>query len=264
MTRADSLAIAAALREELARLDPEAARKAPVTAPTAPTAPGASVDQDVAVVSLDRQLMLVDSMVRIRLAQITSRDGAAAALAEAERAAARVGVTTRPGSTERKSVLVVSQGVRGNDSALAQLGSEVAREISSRLGRSPQWSVVPPETVERGDRELPAEVLVTVGASRVPGDSAMLRIAVRNLTPGSTFGFNVVTSKHVAIADGARGARTTIGQAMEVLGDLRRLDRGEVWTFDMGRGTRGPTMDQLRTLDSMRRNVPRPPEPDEE
>lgn len=258
MTRADSLAIAAALRDELARLDPEAERTAPVSVP----ATTGRTDQ-APVVSLQQQLTLVDSMVRIRLGELTSRDAAIAA-AEARQTAGRVAPPPTSPRPERRSVLVVSQRSRGNDSsndsAMVRLGREVAAELSSRLTRSADWTVVSPEEVERGDRELPAEVLVTVGASRTAGDSAMLRIGVRNLSPGSNFGYNVITSRNFALADGGRGYRQTVNQALEVLSDLRRVDRGDVWMIDMGRGpTRGPSVEQMRVFDSMRRNTPRPP-----
>jgi hypothetical protein len=256
MTRADSLAIAAALRDELARLDPEAERKVPVSTPQ--PAPTTARSDEVQVVSLSQQLTLVDSMVRIKLAELTSRDAAAAqAMIEMQQAPVRVGTPSAPPRPERRRVMVVSQGSRGGDSSTARLGREVAAELSERLAGSPLWAVVPPEEAGRGDREIPAEVLVTVGASRAPGDSAMLRIGVRNLAPGSTFGYNVITSKHFALGDGPRGYRQTMNQALEVLGDLRRVDRGQVWTIDMGRGpSRGLSPELMRQMDSMRKGRP--------
>jgi hypothetical protein len=255
MTRADSLAIAAALREDLERIDPAAARSAPVASATTPAQGGG-----VTVVSLDRQLMLADSLVRVKLAEITTRSNEAAIMAE--RSLSRGGATVGPApGTARKSVMVVPAG-RDRDPAMQQLTQEIVRDLNGRLARTEQWIVVAPESVaESGDEDaLPAEVLVTVSANRTGPDSAAVRIGVRNLTPGSQFGYNVLSSKSFAIADGARGYRTTVGQAYEVLSDLRRLDRGQEWNFDMGRNAaRVFTPEQIRTMDSMRRNVPRPP-----
>src|SRR5690606_23342947 len=63
LTRADSLAIAAALRDELERIDPqEVSRRS-------------EIGSTGVEVSLDRQLALADSLVRARLAEISARTG---------------------------------------------------------------------------------------------------------------------------------------------------------------------------------------------
>jgi hypothetical protein len=261
MTRADSLAIAAALREDLERIDPEAARSAPV-ASTTPATPGSGsgVGTGVTVVSLDRQLTIADSLVRVKLAEMTNRSAEALIMAERSIARGAASVGPAPG-TARKKVMVVPGGGRDRDPALQQLSMEIVRDLNTRLARGDQWEVVAPESVrEGGEDELPAEVLVTVSANRAGTDSATVRIGVRNLTPGSQFGYNVLTSNTFALADGSRGYRMTVGQAYEVLSDLRRLDRGQQWNFDMGRtGTRVFTPEQIRAMDSLRRVGARPP-----
>lgn len=253
MTRADSLAIAAALRDDLERIDPEAARTAPVASSATPT-PGSGVS----IVTLDRQLMIADSLVRVKLAEITNRSAEAAIMAERSMARGAASIGPAPG-TARKSVMVVPAS---RDASMQQLTQEIVRDLTGRLARSDQWEVVAPESVRESDDEdaLPAEVLVTISAMRVGADSAAVRIGVRNLTPGSQFGYNVVSGRTFAVADGARGFRPTVSQAHEVLTDLRRLDRGQSWNFDMGRsGVRVFTPEQIRGLDSLRRNAPRPP-----
>jgi hypothetical protein len=252
MTRADSLAIAAALHDELARIDPEAARAAPVAGSPEP-------GSGTIVVSLDRQLALADSLVRVRLTELTSRSAEVQAMAERSVARGTSSIGPVPG-TARKTVMVVATGSRDRSADLQQLSQAIVAEITARLARGGQWEVVAPERVTGDEEALPAEVLVTVSASRAGQDSATARIGVRNLTPGSQFGYNVVSSKAFALADGARGYRATVGQAYEVLSDLRRLDRGQSWNFDMGRtGVRVFTPEQQRRLDSLRGSVPRPP-----
>jgi hypothetical protein len=254
MTRADSLAIAAALRDELERIDPDAARSAPVA--SAPTSTRAGTG--VTMISLDRQLTIADSLVRVKLAEITARSTEAAFMAEQSIGRGAASIRSMPG-TARKSVMVVASG-RNSDPTMMQLSQEIARELTARLARGDQWEVIAPERVDENDETLPAEVLVAVSSNRSGPDSAAVRISVRNLTPGSQFGYNVVSSKNFALAEGSRGYRTTVGQAFEVLSDLRRLDRGQEWNFDMGRsGVRVFTPDQLRALDSARRNMSRPP-----
>jgi hypothetical protein len=225
----------------------------------AAAAPNAASGTSVAVVSLDRQLAVADSLVRVKLAELTSR-GAEAAIT-AERSIGRSGGMTIgpvPG-TARKTVMVVAAN-RDRDPAMQQLSQEIVRELTGRLTRTDHWEVVAPERVNEDAEDLPAEVLVTVSANRTAPDSAAVRFGVRNLTPGSQFGYNVLSTRSFATADASRGYRTTLGQVYEVLSDLRRLDRGQVWNFDMGRtGMRVFTPEEIRGLDSLRRNIPRPP-----
>jgi hypothetical protein len=211
------------------------------------------------VVSLDRQLAFADSLVRVKLAELTSRTADAQALAERSIARGTSAIGPAPG-TARKTVMVVPAGSRDRSAEMQQLSLAIVAELTARLARGDQWEIVAPERVTGDAETLPAEVLVTVSTNRTGADSATARIGVRNLTPGSQFGYNVLSSKAFALADGPRGYRSTVGQAYEVLSDLRRLDRGQSWNFDMGRtGVRVFTPEQQRTMDSLRRNVPRPP-----
>ncbi len=229
LTRADSLAIAAALRDELERIDPVAAERVPRAAPLAEPATGGSV-----TVTLEQQLSMADSLVRSRLAELTSAATAARAMAGRPTPPGVPSIGPTPG-TERKSVMVVAASEDGDDPRMQQLAEQIAAELKGRLERGEQWEVVPPTlgaSVRGG--HLPAEVLVVIGVSQEGDDSASARLVVRNLTPGSEFGFNAVTSRSFALADGARGYRGTLAQAYDVLSNLRRLDRGQRWKIDMG------------------------------
>ncbi|MDX2208060.1 MAG: serine/threonine-protein kinase [Gemmatimonadales bacterium] len=233
MTRADSLAIAQALRDELDRLDPEG-----VTAPARP-ADVASIEATLA-----RELARTDSIVRLRLIELTARrpDRSRPGLpSSAEgfssldqpRGDRSISVMRATPSAVRR-VMVVAPPSRWRDSAARVASDTIVAELSRWLGRSEGWQVVPAAPRVEGE-ESPADVLVTVGFTPVATDSAVLRILVRNMSAGSSFGYRSVASTPHPLPVEPRAFRGTVREALSVLEQLRRTPSGEPWTLDMGR-----------------------------
>ncbi len=233
MTRADSLAIAQALRDELDRLDPEG-----VTAPARPA--------DVARIeaTLARELARTDSIVRLRLSELTARrpdrsrpglPSSAEGLASLDqpRGDRSISVMRATPSAVRR-VMVIAPPSRWRDSAARVASDTIVAELSRWLGRSEGWQVVPAAPRVEGE-ETPADVLVTVGFTPVATDSAVLRILVRNMSAGSSFGYRTVASTPHPLPVEPRAFRGTVREALSVLEQLRRTPSGEAWTLDMGR-----------------------------
>jgi len=228
LTRADSLAIAAALRDELERIDPqEVSRRS-------------EIGSTGVEVSLDRQLALADSLVRARLAEISARTGGLSDRARIEggRIPPGVIITATPGSQTTRRVMIVGVPSRDGNAALAAQGDSLAELLRDRVGRSDAWELVPMgEGLDRlGEGDAPpAEVLMTVGVSAAGKDSIRLRVGIRNLEPGSSFGYRVISSNPVPVADAGEAFRSTLREAMGTLESVRRVGRGDAWQFDMGR-----------------------------
>jgi hypothetical protein len=253
LTREDSLAIAAALRDELEQIDPAAARRAPTPAAT---------DEATFELNLERQLSMADSLVRVRLAEVTASAVAAEALAERARGMGGAVIRAPSGPTERRSVMVIAAGSRDRDAMLPELSEAVASEVRNWLARSNGWRLVPADPGMLSERgAMPAEVLVTVAATPAGSDSASLRITVRNATPGSSFGFQVISSRPFALSAGPAGYAGTLGETIAILQNLRRVERGESWGLDLGRN-RVVSPVELQRLDSLRRSRGGPPRPE--
>jgi eukaryotic-like serine/threonine-protein kinase len=241
LTRADSLAIASALRDELERLDPQAAARVPrpSATPAAPTAPG----EAQAMLSLERQLATTDSIVRARLAEIARRGAlpmppdSMARLAEGARAAAGAAVTvTRvPIPSGPRRVIVLAGTGRTRDPALESMSQAIAAELKGRLARNVGWTFVTPEREPRPGEPLQADVLVSMALVQATPDSVQLRVGVRNLEPGSSFGFRVLSSDRLPLPVSPESFRETMREVYQALEALRRTPRGEVWQMDMGR-----------------------------
>jgi tRNA A-37 threonylcarbamoyl transferase component Bud32 len=228
MTRADSLAIAQALRDELERLDPQA-----VTAPTRSAAPtAADVDE-----SLERVVARTDSIVRARLGELAAaRRSEVTALtppAPGSRSGSEV-IIMRAGPNAARRVVVLSPPSRWRDSTAAAVADTIADELAARLRRSEGWEVVAADGGTPGS-PTPADVMVSVGFTPVAGDSAVMRIQIRNITDGSSFGFHSVNSEPNALPLTAQALRGTVREALYVLERLRRTPSNEAWSLDMGR-----------------------------
>jgi serine/threonine-protein kinase len=237
MTRADSLAIAAALRDELEQLDP----------------PGGEVRTEVAIfdrrvagsLSLERELSLVDSLVRSRLAENSIRVEGLRDAARRLEATASTGEASTAASEARRKVMVVSATGRRANEAHKAMAEAVVSELNARLTRTRNWELVErPAEWPTGARDLPADVLVTVGVVSAPSDGGetdaatdpvVVRISVRNAAPGSAFGYYVMSSDPFPFADGQPAYRGTVRDAVAMLENLRRVESGGDWRFDMGR-----------------------------
>jgi serine/threonine-protein kinase len=229
MTRADSLAIAAALRDELERIDPQEVSRRAGTSTTG------------VEVSLDRQLAIADSLVRAKLSEISVRS---AALGTRDRSGepgrfAGTVITAAPGSEVARRVMILSTPPRDSDAALTARGDSLAQMLRDRVGRSDAWELVAAPTggrlVTPEGAPPDADILMTVGVSPAGTDSVRLRVGIRNLEPGSSFGYRVIASNPVAIGDAGEAFRSTLRDAMGTLESLRRVSRGETWQLDMGR-----------------------------
>jgi hypothetical protein len=231
MTRADSLAIAQALRDELERLDPQAV-VAPAPSATANAAP-AALDVDE---SLERILARTDSIVRARLGELATARRSVATPTPPTLGSRPGGEVTvmRAAPPAVRRVVVLSPPSRWRDSAAATVADQIEEELASRLRRSEGWEVVAINGGTPGT-PIPADVMVSVGFTPVAGDSAVLRIQIRNITEGSSFGFYSVNSEPSAQPLSAQAFRGTVRDAFFVLERLRRTPSTETWSLDMGR-----------------------------
>lgn len=217
LTHADSLAIAAALRDELERIDPEQAARR--------TVPSES--------TLSRQVSFADSLVRARLAMIIGSGDRGTSL---NRSTSN-GIGATPGSQTVRRIMIVATPPRGGDQGLIARGDSLAASLRARLGDSDGWNVVlaPPGGFSESGGTPPADVLMTVGMARVDGDSIMLRVGIRNLEPGSDFGYRVIASGPVPDAGSDDAFRSTLRDVFGTLNSIERMGRGSRWQFDMGR-----------------------------
>jgi serine/threonine-protein kinase len=255
LTHADSLRIAQALRDELDRMDPTYATKRATTAAV------------TAEISLERQLATTDSLVRVRIAEFsTSQQGrrggqppqsgpAPAAATSGTAPSSRIILMSPSGSASMtavggpRRVMIVTSPQRGTtDSAIILLSQAATREFARRLGAIGGWDVIVPEQMQRlRENDLGGiEALVTVGLShpQSSSDSFYLRIGVRNTTPGSSFGYRVVTSPAVLKPTTIDPFFPVMGEALLLMRDLRNLPSGSSWQLDMGRP--GGEMDPRR------------------
>jgi serine/threonine-protein kinase len=231
MTRADSLAIAQALRDELERLDPQAVTASARPAPTAAAPTAIDVDE-----SLERILARTDSIVRARLGELASARRSVAmptppSLATGTGSQVTV-MRAAPGAARR--VVVISPPMRWRDSSAAAVADDIEQELASRLRRAEGWEVIPQNGGTPGS-PIPADVMVSIGFTPVAGDSAVLRIQIRNITEGSSFGFYSVNSEPEVLPLTADAFRATVRNAFFVLERLRRTPSTEAWSLDMGR-----------------------------
>lgn len=237
MTRADSLAIAQALRDELERLDPEAVTApAPARAAQTPTLPNSDE-------SLERILARTDSIVRARLGELATARRSVTTLtppAPGSRPGSEVTVMRAAPSASRR-VVVLSPPSRWRDSTAAAVADTIEQELAARLRRAEGWEIVAINGGTPGS-PIPADVMVSVGFTPVAGDSAVLRIQIRNITEGSSFGFYSVNSEPQGLPVTADAFRGTVREAFFVLERLRRTPSTETWSLDMGRpeGPRRP------------------------
>lgn len=230
MTRADSLAIAAALRDELQQIDPGAAQRTPRPAP------------GVQVVDLEATLARTDSLIRVRLAEITRElpEAAPSATARGTAVGASRGVSgavvmsTAPGP---RRVMVIGTAGRDATPQMTELASAAARDVAHRL-RSSGWEVTSMEGIARRDAQdaatRGAEAIITVALAQTTPDSAMLRIQVRNTTPGSAFNFRSISSGNVAKPSSLEPFVKTLDDATAVMADLQKTPRGQVWVQGIG------------------------------
>ncbi|HET9066965.1 MAG TPA: serine/threonine-protein kinase [Gemmatimonadales bacterium] len=231
LTRADSLAIASALRDELARIDPEPT--------TAQATEARRVDSGL---SLDRQVAIADSLVRAKLHEINAQTSSTIRREFDRTRFPSSGIGPTPGSESVRRVMIVSAPTRNPDVGISTYADSLTHLLTERLGESSSWDLVPSPTgrftITEGEAP-PADILVTVGASPASQDSIVLHVGIRNLEPGSSFGYRVIASPPTARSEASAAYRNIVRDALGTLESARRTSRGSAWQFDQGR--RPPT-----------------------
>ena len=139
------------------------------------------------------------------------------------------------GTAEERRVMLAGTG-RERTPALEAMSQAIADELKGRLSRNVGWSIVTPEREPRPGEPLPADVLISMALVQVTPDTVQLRVGLRNLEPGSSFGFRVLSSDRMALPVSPESFRGTMREVYQLLEAIRRTPRGEVWSMDMGRG----------------------------
>ncbi len=229
LTRADSLAIAQALRNELQHLDPVAAQRTAQVEPT-PSSPAASDN-------LELILARTDSLVRVRLAEVSRFAPSVGGPPNPPAMGGVASSTPAVQATGPRRVVVFGNAGRGADSALDALSNQLAREFGRRLRRSGSWEVIVMEEGTRQPGGPPpqlegAEALVNLTLVPSAGDSASLRVQVRDITAGSAFGYRVVSGDKIGSPRAVEPFMGTMNAALGMMGDLQRSPRGQAWTID--------------------------------
>lgn len=245
LTHADSLRIAQALRAELEQVDPKYKAK---------RAEGGTVSTEE---SLERQLATTDSLVRLRLAEYSRRgissgngrgDVALAPMYGSSMTGTAPNARSTPGggstivtgpSIPHRVVVLNSPPRNVTDPNILALGAAATKDLVKRLSGT-GWQVITvegPDAGARGAELSTAEALVTVSVAQTTAssDSFYLRIGVRNTTPGSAFGYRVVTSDAVLHPSSIAPFMRTVGEAMGLMRSLQELSPGQNWQLDMGR-----------------------------
>lgn len=234
LTRADSLAIAAALRDELARIDPEPADAHPNEA--------RRIDSGL---SLDRQVAIADSLVRAKLQEISAQTSGAARREFDRTRFPTNGIGPTPGAEIVRRIMVVSAPSRNREGNTSTYSDSLTHMLTERLGESSGWELIPAPArwvTPKDGEPAPADILMTVGASSESTDSIVLHVGIRNLEPGSSFGYRVIASPPAAKSDLQATYLNIVRDAFGTLESARRASRGAVWQFDQG--SRPPTPDR--------------------
>ena len=207
LTHADSLAIARAFQKELQ----------PKNSATKP-APGAA----------EVRQQLIDSLVRVSMAEWTTAESQ---LRQARRnlelrgdSSGRVRVYTSADAHPRVLVLGPSASQRREmDPALVQLSDRMAAELRSRLGRDGGYVLVRPDSTQMGavgpaesgrvPIDLRAEVVASVSLIRVPGDSVVGLIRLRDLAAAPEYSYRVASTPPVPMTRAADVAHDAVRSA---------------------------------------------------
>lgn len=227
LTRADSLAIAAALRDELAKISPQ-----PVASEN-----GERRHADTSL-SLDRQVFLADSLVRAKLRELNASSSPPPAPASPpgfdRQRFPGTWMGPTPGSIPTKRILIFAVPSRSGGQELMARSDSIASLIRERLAGDDHWNVVPvPKSgfmTEPGNWPQ-ADFLLTVGISKLDGDSLVLRVGIRNTEQGSEFGFRVLASTPALPPNTDEAFRTTLREVMGVLSGIERSQRSMRWQF---------------------------------
>ena len=235
MTHQDSLRIAEAFRSELAQLD---AKAKPNTKSQQP----AGID----TVALARQIAAFDSVIKVRYGEMRrpAPDGPRGVpppvAAPGTPAATATTVAPAMPSNAPKRIVLSSFPMRGFDTAVHILESQITGDLQERLSGMQGYQVAPIDTSSpqhgrtnsaRSSVYDGADVVVSVWMQPVAKDSSILRITLRNAAAG-TFEAQSITSKPTYKPTSIDQFRGTINDALRQLNYLRRLPPGTPWPKD--------------------------------
>ena len=268
MTHQDSLQLLAALQTQLNQVDPRYQRK---------PAPKPAVSESLALEARTRE---IDSLIRAHFREfamertVTTPGAAQSSPPTAPRAPAMT--IAPPGAVVPPAVngtavagprrlLILLPRERAADSSLQLLQRAAALQLAAWSNRFSQWASVTIDSTGRTNlREVitsgNADILAYVSIHREPTDSVRLQVSVRNAVPGTSFGYHVLTSDPAYRPTDITPFTSTLRDASRLLGQLRQLSPGQVWSQDMGRFTGGPSdpgamyrIINPKQLDSMRK-----------
>ncbi|MGH7593589.1 MAG: serine/threonine-protein kinase [Gemmatimonadales bacterium] len=254
MTHQDSLQLLAALQSQLKQVDPRY-QKSVVARP--------AVSESLALEVKTRE---IDSLIRDQFREFTMQRsmGALGGVPTNSGVPGAPGSRTLPpiagtSSIGPRRLLILLPPERGADSAMQALQHMAAAELSALSDRFGQWTSVQIDSGGRTNlRDLitsgGADVLAYVSLRHESGDSVRLQVSIRNATPGTSFGYRVLTSDPAYHPTDLGPLRGTLRDASRLLSQLRQLPPGQPWPQDMGRPTAGPN-DPGPTLRSF---APRP------
>jgi len=219
LTRADSMAIAAAVRREMAR---ESAAAMRAERPRATTR-----DADSLSHALER--IMIDSLVRLntlgldeRLARIPGFEG-------------RVFTGVSPDLAGRAAAggpRLVRVTVTRATGPLAESESVLVDSIRRRLSRSPGFALVE-DGADQGDPARSAEMVVTARITHIGRDSVQARIDLIDPLAAPSFLHRVVRGPVTGAGEPLRDLSEVVGAAATTLTQMSNAPRGTatVWRF---------------------------------
>ena len=229
LTRADSLKIMQQMMQEL-----EGTRSNNATARRT------VVETTLVALPLEVQIATADSIIRARIGEFTRSRMPQPPVAPGATAVVPIPgtPTTVTASSPRRLVLVTAPRAPVTPELVA-LNLAATKELARRVSGGKGWQIVVPEqSTDRGMRDAAlegADGLVIVSMVPGQGDSVDLRISVRNLTPGSSFGYNMTSSAMVFKPTSLDPFQDAIGRAVRVVESFKRVPSGSAWQLDINR-----------------------------
>jgi serine/threonine-protein kinase len=253
LTRADSIAIAEAVRAELAR----AGRPQAAPAPDPGTEAEARVEAQAERYAARLQHTFVDSLLRSSMADVsrtvprvftvqpsppvpmtpppgmTPEQWTKVREAESLSVHASEVVRVRVGAVRPRRVLIAA--AQEDERALAVLSATIVRSFRGMLQAREAFDPVSPSAaraavaaagnLEGAAARIGAELVTTVDLIGLPGDSVVVLIKLRDLTAATPFSYRVAASGTVAREQSGDAAEHTLRSAIDQLGEMSDAPR---------------------------------------
>jgi eukaryotic-like serine/threonine-protein kinase len=241
LTRDDSLAIANAVRAELAR-----AASKPASAVAGKRVAGVAEAEGAA--QLTRAM--VDSVVRASIsewsrptAQRWTAEGVPTPLPQPGRVVERAPKVGAPPAAPvqpvqpagPRRIVITEPRQTGSRPELAEVGRSVSQSMGSRLRRDPSYRVVSRDSVLRvleRTREvgevasaLNADVVASVGLIPIPGDSLVVLIRIRDRTAAAPYTYRVASSGTIPISSAPAVVDSMAQSAVSLIDEMTRAPR---------------------------------------